>query len=53
MKLKKLTTALFLSSTLFSGAVMAELTSATAIDVPAQHIQLTQEWDKIFPKSDR
>ena len=53
MKLKKLTTALFLSSTLFSGAVMAEMTSATAIDVPTQHIQLTQEWDKIFPKSDK
>lgn len=53
MKLKKLTTTLFLSSTLFSGAVMAELTSATAIDVPAQHIQLTQEWDKVFPKSDK
>lgn len=53
MKLKKLTTALFLSSTLFSGAIMAEMTSATVIDVPAQHIQLTQEWDKIFPKSDK
>ncbi|VEG68923.1 Uncharacterized conserved protein [[Pasteurella] aerogenes] len=53
MKLKKLTTALFLSSTLFSGAVMAEITSATAINVPAQHIQLTQEWDKVFPKSDK
>lgn len=53
MKLKKLTTALFLSSTLFSGAVMAEMTSATVIDVPAQHIKLTQEWDKIFPKSDK
>ena len=32
---------------------MAEMTSATVIDVPAQHIQLTQEWDKIFPKSDK
>lgn len=53
MKLKKLTTALFLSSTLFSGSIMAEMTSATVIDVPAQHIQLTQEWDKIFPKSDK
>lgn len=53
MKLKKLTTTLFLSSTLFSGAVMAEMTSATVIDVPAQHIQLTQEWDKVFPKSDK
>ena len=53
MKLKKLTTALFLSSTLFSGAVMAEMTSATVIDVPAQHIQLTQTWDKVFPKSDK
>ncbi|MDG2938976.1 alpha/beta hydrolase [Bisgaard Taxon 10/6] len=52
-QLKTLTTALFLGSTLFSGAVMAEMTSATAIDVPAQHIQLTQEWDKIFPKSDK
>lgn len=25
--------------------------SATQITVPAQNIQLTQEWDKIFPKS--
>ncbi|MFZ7173319.1 alpha/beta hydrolase [[Pasteurella] aerogenes] len=53
MKHKKLTTTLFLSSTLFSGAVMTEMTSATAINVPAQHIQLTQEWDKVFPKSDK
>ena len=27
--------------------------SATAIEVPAQTIQLTQEWDKVFPQSDK
>lgn len=27
--------------------------SATVIEVPAQTITLTQEWDKIFPKSDK
>ena len=27
--------------------------SATLIEVPAQTIQLTQEWDKVFPKSDK
>ncbi|MBN6066441.1 alpha/beta hydrolase [Aggregatibacter actinomycetemcomitans] len=27
--------------------------NATAIEVPAQHIQLSQNWDKIFPKSDK
>lgn len=36
-----------------SGVAMANVTSATVIDVPAQHIQLTQAWDKIFPKSDK
>ena len=36
------------------GTAMAALPqNATAIEVPAQHIQLTQEWDKIFPKSDK
>ncbi len=38
----------------FGENAMASLPqNATAIDVPSQHIQLTQEWDKIFPKSDK
>ncbi|RRN05876.1 alpha/beta hydrolase [Bibersteinia trehalosi] len=52
MKLKKLTTALILGSTLFGGIAMANQ-SATVIEVPAQTIQLTQTWDKVFPKSDK
>lgn len=32
---------------------MANPQSATVISVPAQTIQLTQEWDKIFPQSDK
>lgn len=52
MKLKKLTTALILGSTVFGGIAMANQ-SATVIEVPAQTIQLTQEWDKVFPKSDK
>ncbi len=54
MKLKTLTTALLLGSTLLGATAMANpIIPATQIDVPAQHIQLTQEWDKIFPKSDK
>lgn len=53
MKLKTLTTALLLGSSLLAGNVMANTQSATVIEVPAQTIQLTQEWDKIFPKSDK
>ena len=43
--------AVILSSTLFGGSVMANTPSATVITVPAQTIQITQEWDKVFPKS--
>lgn len=32
---------------------MAATQSATIVEIPAQTIQLTQEWDKIFPKSDK
>ena len=40
--------------TSIGGNAMAALPqNATAIEVPAQSIQLTQEWDKIFPKSDK
>ncbi|OOH91192.1 hypothetical protein BMT54_02770 [Pasteurellaceae bacterium 15-036681] len=53
MKLKALTAALLVGSSLFAGNVMANTQSATVIEVPAQTIQLTQEWDKIFPKSDK
>ncbi|AIL32948.1 alpha/beta hydrolase [Basilea psittacipulmonis] len=52
MKLKTLTQALVLSSTLMGGIAMSQ-TSATVIEIPAQTIQLTQEWDKTFPKSDQ
>lgn len=50
-KLKTLTQALILGSTLVGGVAMAQ-PSATVIEIPAQRIQLTQEWDKTFPKSD-
>lgn len=53
MKLKPLASALLLTTTLFGENAMATLPKqATAVEVPAQTIQLTQEWDKIFPKSD-
>ena len=43
-----------LGSTLLGGNAMAALPqNTTAIEVPAQTIQLTQEWDKIFPQSDK
>ena len=43
-----------LDSTLLGGNAMAALPqNTTAIEVPAQTIQLTQEWDKIFPQSDK
>ena len=44
---------LLLSLTLFSGTAMANTISATTIEIPAQTIQLTQTWDKIFPKSNK
>ncbi|GAA5113649.1 alpha/beta hydrolase [Orbus sasakiae] len=52
MKLKTLTYALLLSSTLFGATTMANERSATVIQIPAQTIQLEQSWDKIFPQSD-
>lgn len=43
-----------LGSTLLGSNAMGALPqNATAIEVAAQTIQLTQEWDKIFPKSDK
>lgn len=54
MTFKKLTTALALSSSLLGVNAMAQLPqNATAVEIPAQSIQLTQNWDKIFPKSDK
>ncbi|WP_235914849.1 alpha/beta hydrolase [Pelistega ratti] len=53
MSFKTLTSALFLGMTLFSGVSMANTISATVIDVPAQRIQLTQEWDKVFLQSNK
>lgn len=53
-KLTALSSALLLGSTFIGGNAMANLPqSATVVEVPAQTIQLTQEWDKIFPKSDK
>ncbi|WP_427833137.1 alpha/beta hydrolase [Actinobacillus pleuropneumoniae] len=53
-KLTALSSALLLSSTFIGGNAMANLPqSATMIEVPTQTVQLTQEWDKIFPKSDK
>ena len=53
MKIKTLTSAVLISTALFGVNAMANTlpVSATQITVPAQNIQLTQEWDKIFPKS--
>lgn len=44
-----------LGSALLGGNAMAVSLpqNATAVEIPAQSIQLTQEWDKIFPKSDK
>ncbi|OOF36051.1 hypothetical protein BKK49_12070 [Rodentibacter rarus] len=43
-----------LGSVLLGGQAMATLPqNATSIEIPVQHIQLTQEWDKVFPKSDK
>ncbi|AAU38779.1 alpha/beta hydrolase [[Mannheimia] succiniciproducens] len=53
MKLKALTSALILATTLSGGIAMAKTQSATVAEMPAQTIQLTQEWDKVFPKSDK
>lgn len=53
---KKTTLIITLGSVLagLGGNAMASLPqNTTVIDVPAQHIQLTQEWDKIFPQSDK
>ncbi|ABY69477.1 hydrolase of the alpha/beta superfamily [Actinobacillus pleuropneumoniae serovar 3 str. JL03] len=53
-KLTALSSALLLSSTFIGGNAMANLPqSAIMIEVPTQTVQLTQEWDKIFPKSDK
>lgn len=55
MNIKPLTSALLISAALFGATAMANPIpqSATQITVPAQTIKLTQEWDKIFPKSDK
>lgn len=53
MKLKTFTTTLIFGTTLFGVNAMATTQPATVIEIPAQTIQLTQEWDKIFPKSDK
>ncbi len=53
MKLKRLTSALLLGSTLFGATAKANIHSQTVIEIPAQTIQLEQSWDKIFPKSDK
>ena len=51
LNLKTTLSAMILGSTLFGGTAMASTPSATVIEVPAQTIQITQEWDKVFPKS--
>ncbi|WP_032093149.1 alpha/beta hydrolase [Necropsobacter rosorum] len=56
LKLKQITTALLLGSTLFGATTMSyaqNSSNATLIEIPAQSIQLTQNWDKVFPKSDK
>ena len=51
MKLKKLSLALIIFSSL-GGLAMAE-EKLTAIEIPAQTISITQEWDKVFPQSNK
>ena len=55
MKLNKLSAAIIFGATLLTGAHAMANThtaqSATVIEIPAQAIQLTQEWDKVFPQS--
>lgn len=54
LKLKTISTAFLLGSSLLGASVMAALPqNSTVVEIPAQRIQLTQEWDKIFPKSDK
>lgn len=55
MKLKTLTTALLIGTTFIGATAMAKPIpqSATQITIPAQTIALTQEWDKLFPQSDK
>ncbi|TCP90081.1 hypothetical protein EDC44_1434 [Cricetibacter osteomyelitidis] len=53
-KLTALSSALLLASTFIGGNAMATLPqSATVIEIPAQRLEITQQWDKIFPKSDK
>lgn len=55
MKLNQLPFVFIFGTTLLTGAnAMASTNiaqSATVIEIPVQTIQLTQEWDKIFPQS--
>lgn len=53
MKLKVITSALLFSTTLFGANAMADIRSQTVIEIPTQTIQLEQNWDKLFPKSDK
>lgn len=52
---KKTALIVTLGSALLGGNAMAVSLpqNATAVEVPAQNIQLSQNWDKIFPKSDK
>ncbi|MBF0751084.1 MULTISPECIES: alpha/beta hydrolase [unclassified Pasteurella] len=53
---KKTALAAILGSALLamgSTAVASLPQNTTAIEIPAQHIPLVQEWDKTFPKSDK
>ncbi|ATD64165.1 hypothetical protein CGZ65_00385 [Neisseria weixii] len=55
MKMKNLITVLLLPTIFLGATTMAKPIpqSAQEISVPAQTIKLTQEWDKVFPKSDK
>lgn len=55
MKLKTLSTLIFTSFACLGTTAMANLIpdTVTEINVPSQQIKLSQEWDKIFPKSDK
>lgn len=43
----------FTNKTKPDNAMANPIQNITAINIPAQHIELTQEWDKTFPQSDK
>lgn len=44
--------AMILAASFLAGNAMANIPSATVIEIPAQTYPISQEWDKVFPQSD-